>query len=150
MSMEQTNQWKGYTLEELRMKRAKALIMTEVSKSQLLSAYEMAKSKTSSHGVRAHCYSTTTCWRGWKTTDYLILGAKTTMLGYKLWKKFKKIAHYSFFYSFFNLTTTFSRKMQIFKLFDIYLHCNHQLNKHSQFKIKRLSTNIYLFNNKID
>lgn len=89
MSMEQTNQWKGYTLEELHMKRAKALIMTEVSKSQLLSAYEMAKSKTNSHGVRALLFNNNVL-KGLKTADYLMLGAKTTMLGYKLWKKFKK------------------------------------------------------------
>ncbi|UKI44284.1 MAG: hypothetical protein L6U16_01245 [Porphyromonadaceae bacterium] len=97
------------------MKRAKALIMTEVSKSQLLSAYEMAKSKTNSHGVRALLFNNNVL-KGLKTTDYLILGAKTTMLGYKLWKKFKKIAHY-FFIHFFNLTTTFSKKkMQIFQI----------------------------------
>ena len=53
MSMEQTNQWKGYTLEELRMKRAKALVMAEVSKSQHISAYKMAKSQTSNHDVSA-------------------------------------------------------------------------------------------------
>ena len=71
MSMEQTNQWKGYTLEELRMKRAKALIMTEVSKSQLLSAYEMAKSKTNSHGVRALLFNNNVL-KGLKTTDYSV------------------------------------------------------------------------------
>lgn len=89
MSMEQTNQWKGYTLEVLRMKRAKALVMAEVSKSQLLSAYKMAKIQTSNHGVRALLFNNNVL-KGLKTTDYLILGAKTTMLGYKLWKKFKK------------------------------------------------------------
>ncbi len=89
MSMEQTNQWKGYTLEELRMKRAKALVMAEVSKSQLISAYKMAKSQTSNHGVRALLFNNNVL-KGLKTTDYLILGAKSTMLGYRLWKKFKK------------------------------------------------------------
>ena len=82
-----SNTWRGMTLEELRMKRAKALIMTEVNKAQLVA--QLAKSKTRSHGIRALIFNNNEV-SGLKLTDYLLIGVKTAMLGAKLWKKYKK------------------------------------------------------------
>lgn len=77
------------TMEELQMKRAKALILSEVSKAQLVASYQIAKSKTQGQGVRALLFSNSIV-KGLKTTDYLMLGAKAAMWGFKLWKKHKK------------------------------------------------------------
>lgn len=84
-----SNTWRGMTLEELRMKRAKALIISEVNKAQLVASYELAKSKTRSHGIRALLFNENVL-SGLKVTDYLLIGAKTAMLGAKLWKKYRK------------------------------------------------------------
>lgn len=89
MRNNQANDWKGYTLEELKMKRAKALVLSEVSKAQLLAAYEVAKDKTNSHGLRAWLFGGEVL-KGLKFTDYLMFSAKAAMLGFKLWKKVKK------------------------------------------------------------
>lgn len=87
--MEKSNDWKGMTLEELRMKRAKALIASEINKAQLVSSYQLAKSKTNSHGIRALLFNNGML-KNLKTADYLMLGAKAGLLGLKIWKKFKK------------------------------------------------------------
>ena len=84
-----SNTCRGMTLEELRMKRAKALIMTEVNKAQLVADFQLAKSKTRSHGIRALIFNNNEV-SGLKLTDYLLIGVKTAMLGAKLWKKYKK------------------------------------------------------------
>ena len=84
-----SNTWRGMTLEELRMKRAKALIMTEVNKAPLVADFQLAKSKTRSHGIRALIFNNNEL-SGLKLTDYLLIGVKTAMLGAKLWKKYKK------------------------------------------------------------
>ncbi len=87
--MDKTTNWKGMTLEELRMKRAKALILSEVTKAQLLSSYNVMKAKTNSHGVRALLFHNSVI-KSLKTADYLFLGAKAAMFGFKLWKSHKK------------------------------------------------------------
>ena len=82
------NTWKGMTLEELRMKRAKALIMSEVNKAQLVASWQVARNQTREHGFRALIFDKNTL-KGLKNSDYLLLGAKSAMLGMKLWRKYK-------------------------------------------------------------
>lgn len=80
---------RGMTLEELRTKRAKALIMSEVTKAQLLSSYNVMKSKNGNHGIRAFLFSNSVV-KSLKTADYIFLGAKAAMLGFRLWRNHKK------------------------------------------------------------
>lgn len=89
MKNNQTNDWNGYTLEELKLKRAKALVLSEVSKAQLLASYQVAKGKTNSHGLRAWLFGGDVL-RGLKVTDYLMLSAKAAVFGYRLWRKVKR------------------------------------------------------------
>lgn len=79
-------EWGGYTLDELRMKRAMAAIKTEIGKERISSRLSQAKSQVEEGGIRSMIFSGNVL-SGLKTVDYVILGYKTSKLAWRLWNK---------------------------------------------------------------
>ena len=79
-------EWGGYTLDELRMKRAMAAIKTEIGKERISSSLSQAKSQVEEGGIRSMIFSGNVL-SGLKTVDYVILGYKTSKLVWRLWNK---------------------------------------------------------------
>ena len=79
-------EWGGYTLDELRMKRAMAAIKTEIGKERISSSLSQAKSQVEEGGIRSMIVSGNVL-SGLKTVDYVILGYKTSKLVWRLWNK---------------------------------------------------------------
>ena len=65
--------WKGMTLEELRVARGKALVRREVGRATMQYNIDGLKSNVSNHGVRALMFSPGTVSH-LKTVDYVLLG----------------------------------------------------------------------------
>ena len=72
---ENTNDWKGLTLEQLRMRRAKALLRREVGKVKLNAALDGMKTRVSDNGIRGLMFNDKTLGH-LKTADYVFLGWK--------------------------------------------------------------------------
>lgn len=82
-------EWKGLTMDELKMRRAKSLVMREVNRAGLMHKYNAARENVSENGVRALLFSGNTV-AGLKKADYLFLGAKVIGLLIKLYSRRKK------------------------------------------------------------
>lgn len=83
-----TNQqeWRGYTLEELRYQRALAAIRCEIGNEKLKSSVANVQNGIKSNGLRSVFFSSNVL-SGLKFADYLILGFKLSRLVSKLWKR---------------------------------------------------------------
>lgn len=80
------DQWEGLTLDELRQRRAKALVRREVERVKMDQVLKGAKTRVNEHGVRALMFNDKTIGR-LKTADYLLVGFKLTRSLMKLWRK---------------------------------------------------------------
>lgn len=82
-------EWKGLTLDELKMRRAKALVLREVSRMSLSQQLSSTKENVSQNGVRALLFSDNTI-AGLKKTDYAYLGYKAVRLLVRLYLRRKR------------------------------------------------------------
>lgn len=85
---ENTSDWKGLTLEQLRMRRAKALLRREVGKVKLNAALDGMKTRVSDNGIRGLMFNDKTLGH-LKTADYVFLGWKIAQLFIKARKRKK-------------------------------------------------------------
>lgn len=67
--------WRGMTLEELRVARGKALVRREVGRATMQYSLDDMKSNVESNGLRALMFSPGTV-SSLKTADYVLLGFK--------------------------------------------------------------------------
>ena len=69
----ESGQWQGMTLEQLRNARAKALVRREVGRATMQYSLDNVKDNVSSNGIRALMFSPETVTH-LKTADYVLLG----------------------------------------------------------------------------
>lgn len=74
---EESGEWRGMTLEQLRRARAKALVRREVGRATMQYSIDNVKDNVSSNGIRALMFSPDTV-NHLKTADYLLLGFRLT------------------------------------------------------------------------
>lgn len=82
-------QWNGYTIDELKRRRAKALIKREVARAQLAGTMANARQFTSQHGVRALLFNGKEV-AGLNKADYALLSFKVIRLVARWWARRKK------------------------------------------------------------
>lgn len=85
----QSAQWKGLTLDELKMRRAKMLVRREVKRATLMHQLETKRDEVSRNGVRSLLFSPNTV-AGLKKADYAFLGYKVFMLLVRLYTRRKR------------------------------------------------------------
>ncbi len=81
-------EWKGLTLDEIRMKRAVALVKREVGRAQLAAKTDRLKTNVSDNGLRGLLFSKDTVVK-LKTADYVLLGWRLVSALMKMRKKRK-------------------------------------------------------------
>ena len=74
---DESSEWKGMTLEQLRRARAKALVRREVGRATMQYSIDDMKTNVANNGVRALMFSPGTV-SSLKTADYVLLGFKLT------------------------------------------------------------------------
>lgn len=74
-----SEQWGGLTLEQLRMRRAKALLRREVGKVKMNTVIDGMRTRVSDNGIRGLMFSDKAIGR-LKTADYMFLGWKLAQL----------------------------------------------------------------------
>ena len=74
---DESGEWQGMTLEQLRRARAKALVRREVGRATMQFSLDNVKENVSNNGVRALMFSPGTV-NSLKTADYVLLGFKLT------------------------------------------------------------------------
>ena len=74
---DESGEWQGMTLEQLRRARAKALVRREVGRATMQYSLDNVKENVSNNGVRALMFSPVTV-SSLKTADYVLLGFKLT------------------------------------------------------------------------
>ena len=74
---DETCEWQGMTLEQLRRARAKALVRREVGRATMQYSLDNVKDNVSNNGFRALMFSPSTV-NHLKTADYVLLGFKLT------------------------------------------------------------------------
>ena len=85
----QTKEWKGLTIDELKMRRAKALVFREVNRANLSYQFNNARDNFSQNGVRSLLFSNNTI-AGLMKADYMFIGVKAISLLIKLYLRRKK------------------------------------------------------------
>lgn len=85
----QQQDWKGLTIDELKMRRAKSLVLREVNRASLSHQFSNARDTVSQNGIRGLLFNDNTIV-GLKKADYLFLGAKAIGLILKLYSKRKR------------------------------------------------------------
>lgn len=85
---ENTGNWKGLTLEQLRMRRAKALLRREVGKVKMNAALDGMKTRVNDNGIRGLMFNDKTLGH-LKTADYVFLGWKIAQIFFKARKRKK-------------------------------------------------------------
>ncbi len=70
---DQSGEWQGMTLEQLRRARAKALVRREVGRASMQYSLDNVKDNVSNNGIRALMFSSDTVSH-LKTADYVLLG----------------------------------------------------------------------------
>ena len=73
------SQWTGFTLEQLRMLRAKALLRRELGKVRINTVIDGMRTRVSDNGLRGLMFSNKTIGR-LKAADYVFLGWKVAQL----------------------------------------------------------------------
>ena len=74
---DESEEWKGMTLEQLRRARGKALVRREVGRATMQLSIDGMKENVASNGVRALMFSPSTVSQ-LKTADYVLLGFRLT------------------------------------------------------------------------
>ncbi len=74
---DESGEWKGMTIEQLRRARAKALVRREVGRATMQYSLDNVKENVQSNGVRALMFSPSTV-SSLKTADYVLLGFRLT------------------------------------------------------------------------
>ena len=74
---DESPEWKGMTLDQLRRARAKALVRREVGRATMQYSLDNVKDNVSNNGIRALMFSPGTVSH-LKTVDYVLLGFKLT------------------------------------------------------------------------
>lgn len=82
------NAWKGYSLEELRYRRALAAIKCEIGNEKVRSSVAELKMGVRNNGLRSFFFGKDLLG-SLKLVDYLIIGFKLSKLVSKVWKKSK-------------------------------------------------------------
>lgn len=85
----QQKEWKGLTMDELKMRRAKSLVLREVNRANLSYQFNNARDNVSQNGIRGLLFSNNTI-TGLKKADYLFLGAKAIGILLRLYSRRKK------------------------------------------------------------
>ena len=78
--------WKGMTLDELKMRRAKSLIKREVGRMDLMREVQQARSNVQENGVRGMLFSNSQI-AGLKKADYAFLSYKLVKMLVKLYAR---------------------------------------------------------------
>ena len=73
----ESGEWQGMTLEQLRRARAKALVRREVGRTTMQYSLDNVKDNVSNNGIRALMFSADTV-NHLKTADYVLLGFRLT------------------------------------------------------------------------
>ncbi len=81
-------EWKGLTLEELRFRRAMALVRCQLSREAMQTSVEDVKEQVNTNGVRSLLFTNKTTMR-LKKVDMLLLGFKAARTIYSLWRKMR-------------------------------------------------------------
>jgi len=84
-----TQEWKGLTLDELKMRRAKSLVRREISRMSLAHQFDSTKNNLSQNGIRGLLFSNNTI-SGLKKADYAFLGYKAVALLVRLYLRRKR------------------------------------------------------------
>lgn len=79
-------QWKGLTMDELKMRRAKQLVLREVNRASLSYQLNNARDNVSQNGIRGLLFSDKAI-TGLKKADYAFLGYKALALLIKLYTR---------------------------------------------------------------
>lgn len=82
----QQQEWKGLTLDELKMRRAKSLILREVNRANIAHQFSNARDNVSQNGIRGILFNNSTRV-GLKKADYAFLGFKAIGLLLKLYNR---------------------------------------------------------------
>lgn len=82
-------QWNGYTLEELKLKRAMALVRAQVGKEKLGILFDGTKERVADNGLRGLLFNDSTI-NNLRTADYLLMGFKLANSMFKFWRKNKR------------------------------------------------------------
>ena len=77
--------WRGYTLEELRYKRAMSVIELEIEKEKMSQFVSSTKERTSQYGIRG-LFGNKKILSRLKFADYVFLGTKLTGFLYRRWR----------------------------------------------------------------
>ncbi len=85
----QQKEWKGLTIDELKMRRAKSLVIREINRTSLAYQFNNARDNVSQNGIRGLLFSDNTIV-GLKKADYLLLGAKAIGLLLKHYSRRKR------------------------------------------------------------
>ncbi len=80
------DEWKGLTLEQLRARRAKALLRREVGKYKINAAIDGMRTRVNDNGIRGLMFNDKTIGR-LKVADYALLGWKIMQLFIKARRK---------------------------------------------------------------
>ena len=86
---EAATQWKGYTLDELRMARAKALLHREFGRIQLQNDLQNVGTRAKEQGIRGLLFSNDVVGKLNKV-DYIYLAFRAARLVTRLWLKRRK------------------------------------------------------------
>ena len=73
----ESGEWQGMTLEQLRRARAKALVRREVGRATMQYSLDNVKDNVSNNGIRALMFSADTV-NHLKTAEYVLLGFRLT------------------------------------------------------------------------
>lgn len=82
----QDDNWQGLTLEQLRMRRAKALVRREVGKVKISALLDGMKTRVNDNGIRGLVFKDKTIGR-LKAADYMFLGWKIAQIFIKARRK---------------------------------------------------------------
>ena len=74
---DESGEWKGMTIEQLRRARAKALVRREVGRATMQYSFDNMKDNVANNGMRALMFSSDTVSH-LKTADYVLLGFRLT------------------------------------------------------------------------
>ena len=81
--------WKGYTIDELRRRRAKALIKRELTRVKFTNEVGSIQQRAKQHGMRGLLFNNKTV-AGLNRTDYIYMGYRALRLLLKWWARRRK------------------------------------------------------------
>ena len=82
-------EWRGYTIDELKYRRAVALVKLEMQKGRLAESFKAATGSLAETKIAPARYKGQTVYRKLKYFNYLIIGYKSVRTAINLWRSFK-------------------------------------------------------------